>query len=132
LPALLEIEQVSFPSPHWTANDFLLPEVTVAELDGEVVGFLVVRETFPGGDEVPPEREILNLAVALGNRRCGVASSLLREELSRRAHFFLEVRESNLTAQALYRKFGFVEIGRRPEYYLSPRETAIVMGMKWC
>ncbi len=43
---------------------------------------------------------------------------------------FLEVRESNTAAQALYRKLGFVEIGRRSKYYDDPEETAIVMQLR--
>jgi len=39
----------------------------------------------------------------------------------------LEVRKSNLTAQALYRKYGFREIGTRKGYYSDNREDAIVM-----
>ena len=39
----------------------------------------------------------------------------------------LEVRKSNLAAQALYRKYGFREIGTRKGYYSDNREDAIVM-----
>jgi ribosomal-protein-alanine N-acetyltransferase len=60
----------------------------------------------------------------------GIASSLLAFELKRDDIFFLEVRESNHGAQTLYRQFGFIEIGRRPDYYQNPSETAIVMRSK--
>ena len=40
---------------------------------------------------------------------------------------FLEVRVSNEPAIALYQKYGFVEIGRRKEYYINPVEDAILM-----
>lgn len=39
----------------------------------------------------------------------------------------LEVRASNRVAQELYRKFGFQEVGRRPKYYSSDGEDAIIM-----
>ena len=39
----------------------------------------------------------------------------------------LEVRKSNDTAQALYKKYGFREIGVRKGYYSDNREDAIVM-----
>ncbi len=126
LPALIEIEQASFANPHWQAQDFLRYHCIVAEVEGQIVGFLVSRET------IPTEREILNLAVAPAYRRTGIATALLRHELSRKMVYFLEVRESNAAAQALYRRIGFVEVGRRPNYYDSPRERAIVMKMKWC
>lgn len=129
---LVEIERESFSRPHWKANDFLEDHCTVAELEGEIVGFLVSRETFAGDETSPPEREILNLAVRRRFRRMNIASLLLQHELSRPATYFLEVRESNLAAQALYRKFGFVEAGNRSDYYEFPRERAIVMKMKAC
>ncbi len=113
LSALLEIEHESFSHQHWRAKDFSTDECFVAELDGRIIGFLVSRESFPGGDGELPEREILNLAVSPLFRRTGTASILLRHELRHRATYFLEVRESNEAAQALYRQFGFVEIGRR-------------------
>lgn len=121
---LVAIENECFTSPNWQADDFLKQECRVAELNGRIVGFIVSREVFPG------EREILNVAVAAASRRQGVATALIQEELSWSREFFLEVRESNLVAQELYRKLGFVEIGRRPKYYQSPDESAIVMNMK--
>ncbi len=129
IPALLEIEQESFSNPNWNANDFLRGECIVANLDGLIVGFLVSRQTFAGNAAALPEREILNVAVARQFRRMKIATALLSHELSRKATHFLEVRESNQAAQALYRKFGFVEIGQRMNYYERPIESAIVMKM---
>lgn len=104
----------------------------MAEVHGCVAGFLVSREILPALDGGPPEREILNLAVAPQYRGLGIAKALLNHELSRDATHFLEVRESNLAAQALYRTCGFVETGRRAGYYEFPREAAIVMTVKRC
>ena len=39
----------------------------------------------------------------------------------------LECRETNLAAQALYRKYGFQEVGRRRRYYSDTREAALIM-----
>lgn len=130
IPALIAIEQESFPQPHWTANDFRKDDCAVAEIEGRIVGFLVSRQTFSGSEADRPEREILNVAVAQPFRRMGIAAALVRHELDRGGSFFLEVRESNAAAQALYNKFGFIEVGRRPYYYQYPEETAIVMNMK--
>lgn len=132
LPALLAIEQEAFSHPNWTAADFLENECTVAEIDGQIGGFLVAREIFEGDASSPPEREILNIAVDPAFRRRGVASALLKHELKGKSVCFLEVRESNVAAQQLYRKFGFKEIAQRPHYYQHPKERAIVMQMKWC
>jgi [ribosomal protein S18]-alanine N-acetyltransferase len=130
LAALLEIERDSFPQPHWSAEDFLKYSCTVAEVWHQLAGFIVVRETFPGDQLSRAEREILNVAIALRFRHRGVATLLLRNELRSGAIYFLEVRESNSAAQALYRKLGFIEIARRKKYYHNPTETAIVMQMK--
>jgi [ribosomal protein S18]-alanine N-acetyltransferase len=130
LPAILDIEQEAFSDSHWGAEDFAADDCLVAELDGRIVGFLVSRQTFPAAAGARAEREILNVAVRPGYRRSGIATALLKRELRHPAVYFLEVRASNLAAQQLYRKFGFVEVGRRPEYYEFPVETAIVMQMK--
>lgn len=127
---LLEIESDSFPQPHWMSEDFFRFPCMVAELENHIVGFIVVRETFGGDQNSPAEREILNLAVEPRFRRLGVATYLLQNEIRSGAVYFLEVRESNVAARALYHRFGFVEIGRRAEYYGNPTETAIVMRLK--
>lgn len=132
LPALLEIEQECFSDPHWKAEDFVADDCQIAEIDSRLAGFLVSKQVFAGDAHASPELEILNLAVRPPFRRMGVASALLRQQLARKAVYFLEVRESNVAAQTLYRRFGFIEITRRSGYYRSPVETAIVMRMKWC
>jgi len=130
VPALVVIERESFSRPNWTAKDFLGEECLVAEIDGQIAGLLVCRQTFPGDLTSLPEREILNVAVARRFRRQGVASALLRHLLAEKAVYTLEVRESNVAAQQLYRAFGFVEIAHRAGYYQSPPERAIVMQVK--
>jgi ribosomal-protein-alanine acetyltransferase len=132
IPVLLQIEHLSFSHQRWQAQDFLADKCIVAETDGRVVGFLVSRQISRGNGDDPPEREILNIAVTPLFRRMGIAKALLQHELRRKAIFYLEVRESNQAAQALYRNLGFTEIGRRSEYYQAPREGAIVMQMKKC
>lgn len=92
-----------------------------------VVGLLVSRQLSLEAFGQPAEREILNVAVRGGWRRQGVAASLLEYELQTPAVFFLEVRESNKAAYALYTKFGFRDLSQRANYYENPREAAIVM-----
>ncbi len=130
LPAIVEIERDSFSPCDWHLNDFRKHDCIVAEIENQIAGFLVSRDVFPGVQGQPSEREILNLAVAPVHRRLGVATALLRFELKRHATHFLEVRKSNIAAQKLYAKLGFIEVGRRPQYYHSPSEEAIVMRMK--
>ncbi len=131
-PVLVEIERESFSNPTWDLDSFFKHGCIVAEVDGCVAGFLVSRETAPAHNTNPPQREILNLAVAFKFRGMGIATALLQQELNRNATHFLEVRESNQAAQALYRKCGFVEISRRSGYYELPAEAAIVMSVKKC
>jgi len=73
------------------------------------------------------EFEILNLAVAPEARRQGLARALIEEALRRGGRWFLEVRESNAAARALYGSVGFREAGERRGYYSDPPEKAIVM-----
>jgi len=78
------------------------------------------------------EAELGDLAVWEPYRGTGLGACLVAEVLagaSRRGvgRIFLEVRESNRAARSLYRRSGFREAGRRPDYYRDPREDAIVM-----
>ena len=80
------------------------------------------------------EGEILNLAVAPPGRRRGLGRALVRGVLdaltSRGARaIYLEVRESNAPARALYAAHGFREVGRRKQYYRRPVEDAIVLRL---
>ena len=68
-------------------------------------------------------------------RRCGIGGALLKaltEEAARRhaGSVFLEVRESNDAARAMYRKAGFKESGIRRNYYHAPLENAVVMQLE--
>lgn len=132
LATLIAIERQSFPVPNWAVDTFRRYDCTVAEVGGQICGFLSARQIFAGDDSTPPEREILNIAVAPQFRRFGIATALLKRELLYRADFFLEVRESNHAARSLYQRLGFLEIARRDKYYDHPPETAIVMCLKWC
>ena len=78
------------------------------------------------------EAEILRIAVLAEMRRQGVGRMLLGALLSAIADacplgVYLEVRASNVAARRLYAREGFVETGRRRDYYQEPREDAILM-----
>ena len=99
----------------------------IAEDAGEasgIVAFLVARQ-------VDAEWELENMVVAEAARRRGVGSRLLDELVAHArgeqgSGIFLEVRESNRSARALYRKAGFTETGLRKSYYSGPPEDAIL------
>lgn len=99
----------------------------VAERVDELVGYVVGREVAGTG-------EILNLAVAPGARRHGLGRRLLEagvDALAARGaeEIFLEVRESNLGARALYASAGFRPVGQRSGYYRYPSENAVVLRL---
>jgi ribosomal-protein-alanine N-acetyltransferase len=127
LDAIVAIQNAAPDASHWERSDYLsndcLVAVQPAASGGErVVGFLLSRQTGPG------ERDILNLAVARGERRQGVGRRLLEAELARgRQCWFLEVRASNTAAFGLYQDVGFQQVGVREAYYHDPQESAIVM-----
>ena len=101
--------------------------IFVAEDQSHLDGFLVARTA-------AEEWEIENLVVAESARRHGLGRRLVRalitkaQERETRA-IFLEVRESNLAARALYRKCGFQETGHRPAYYNCPTEDAVLYSL---
>lgn len=69
-----------------------------------------------------PEVELLLIAVHPGQRGLGLGRSLVHAAchdavLRGAEEIFLEVRENNQAALALYRQAGFLEVGRRPDYY---------------
>ncbi|MFN6120914.1 MAG: ribosomal protein S18-alanine N-acetyltransferase [Actinomycetes bacterium] len=134
VPAIMEIEQVSYPKP-WTPNVFQ-SEIELSRR-GERHYLVARRDTrlvgYAGAMFVVVDAHVTNIAAAPHQRRTGVATRLLAElawEAIRRdcQALTLEVRASNTGAQALYREFGFAPVGIRQKYYENV-EDAIVM---WC
>lgn len=81
---------------------------------------------------VAGEGEFLRIAVRPTARRQGVADAMMRAILSVLADacphgVHLEVRASNVAARHLYARQGFVDHGRRRDYYQAPREDAVLM-----
>ena len=78
------------------------------------------------------EGQITNVAVHPDYRRRGLGAEAVRGLLEgararNLAEITLEVRESNAAAIALYRRFGFEIVGKRPRFYKHPVETALIM-----
>lgn len=128
-----EIDVSSFTLP-WPERS-LRYEVTdnpasrswVAELDGRVVGILVLWL-------IVDEAHIASLATHPAFRRQGIAKRLLvtaldqaYKEGARTA--FLEVRAGNDVARRMYREFGFEEVGLRERYYKDNNEDAVLMTL---
>ena len=134
IAAVVELDQISFSLP-WPERSFRF-ELTdnpaarcwVAEAEGRVVGMLVAWLFVD-------EAHIATVATHPSYRRQGIARKLLTYTLQSAMRegvqsSFLEVRESNLPAQEMYRKFGYVEVGRRKHYYRDNNEDAILMNLE--
>ena len=127
LSRIAQIQAACPESARWDVTAYLQYDLRVVISDNRVAGFLVARSI----DET--ESEILNLAVDPEFRRRGLARELVKSlQNGLRGTVFLEVRESNLAAQELYRSVGFQEVSRRPQYYEFPSEAAIVMKFHSC
>ena len=101
----------------------------VAVEAGEVVGYV-------GSQTVLGETDMMNLAVAPEARRQGTGRALvlaLVDALTEKGShsLMLEVRVSNTPAQKLYESLGFSQVGRRPKYYVNPREDALILRKEW-
>lgn len=133
IPRLMEIAAHSATAALWTTAEYekiFAPQQTparvalVVEDNGVVAGFLV-------SSHLDDEWEIENIAVSGSARRRGLGSRMLGEfvDLVRARggrEIFLEVRESNRAARALYEKWAFIEAGRRVAYYDHPAEDALI------
>jgi [ribosomal protein S18]-alanine N-acetyltransferase len=148
IPAMMNLESLSPAAAHWPRQQyegFFAPTssqtpterlVWVVEDESgdwseksageecEILGFLVAHQ-------VDAEWELENIVVAETARRRGLGTLLLQALIAQVSakqgkSIFLEVRESNRSARALYQKVGFEEEGLRKSYYASPPEDAIL------
>lgn len=131
IPAVLRIETRVYPRP-WSAGLFLSELAQrnsrayfVARHKSKVVGYGGIMLL---GDE----GHITNIAVDPDCHRSKIGTRLMlamideARERGMRA-VTLEVRKSNLGAQAMYRRFGFATVGLRRGYYVETGEDAYVM-----
>ncbi len=84
------------------------------------------------GRSLSGEAELYRVGCEPASRRRGVGRALLErflEEMTAEGNdaVFLEVREGNGAAIALYQSAGFVQTGRRRDYYRDPKEDALLM-----
>jgi [ribosomal protein S18]-alanine N-acetyltransferase len=131
LRSVLRIEAQVYPRP-WSLSLFVSELAlrasrlyAVARVNGLVAGYAGVM--FAGEDA-----HVTTIAVDPAWQRHRIGTRLLlhlaRSSVERGAHHLtLEVRVSNLGAQALYREFGFRPAGVRRNYYVETNEDALVM-----
>ena len=131
LARISEIDRESI-SPPWSDTSFAAelenPDsiFLVAAEDGKTLGFIILRRVSID------EGEVFRIAVDRSARQRAVGDMLMRAALQYASEnalrtLYLEVRESNKAAIALYLKYGFVETGRRKDYYDNPTEDAFIM-----
>jgi ribosomal-protein-alanine N-acetyltransferase len=138
IPAIVALERSSQYSP-WTEGNFrdalAAGNLCLVGIWDSVLAAMAVLQMAGG------EAELLTMAVIPPLRRRGFGRQLLVELISRASAYgaeaiWLEVRASNAAATSLYRAAGFVDLGRRKDYYATPggREDAnrmrLVLGPK--
>ena len=128
--AVAELEKLCFQDP-WSEKS-VASEVTnplalwlVAVEADAVVGYI-------GSQTCCDESEMMNVAVHPDYRRKGIGEQLVAELAHQLAaagsvSLTLEVRASNEPAKILYEKLGFIQAGRRPNYYRNPKEDALIL-----
>jgi ribosomal-protein-alanine N-acetyltransferase len=136
LRVVIAIQEKSREASRWLLSDYarLLDDsggpILVAELPTldppRVVGFAAFHR-------IIDEAELFNMAVDPDFRRQGAARALLVESRERllaagARRVYLEVRQSNKPAQALYYSVGFSIHSLRKDYYRDPPEDALVLG----
>jgi ribosomal-protein-alanine N-acetyltransferase len=142
LGAVLALERQSEAAPHWSESEYLIciqPDnqstlkriAMVAEVGGEVAGFVIVRLVGGFGSA---DAELESIIVSADWRRRGLGLLLLLESArrakeQRASRLDLEVRASNAAAVGLYRRAGFRETGIRRGYYRDPEEDAVLMSV---
>jgi len=135
LLAMLAIEKHAATAAHWSIEQYealfrasgqiaLIVQEETQQEKAQVQGFIIARA-------IGVEWEIENIALAGPARRRGLGTRLLGEFLDLAGAqgaeaVFLEVRESNRAARALYEKWSFMRSGRRQKYYKDPEEDAIL------
>ena len=125
-----KIERRSYPTP-WHEHAYL------TEINNRSACYLVARTAgvvvgYAGMWVVMDEAHITTLAVAPEQRGKGIGERLLQALLEQAylmgaSRATLEVRERNVVAQSLYRKYGFREAAIRKNYYADNHENALVM-----
>ena len=129
--AIFAIEEKSFSNP-WSYKSItesldspVIETLKAVDEKGRICGYATLMT-------VADQSEVLNIAVDSEYRRAGIGTALMNRMIDTAAEknsteIFLEVRESNIGAQTLYRKSGFSVIGVRKKYYSNPTEDAILM-----
>ena len=134
VPQVAELEKICFSAP-WSEKS------VASELENPLSLWLVAVEGdtvagYIGSQTVCGETDMMNVAVRPEYRRRGVAEQLIcalvaELKTAQSRALLLEVRASNIPAICLYEKLGFLQVGRRPNYYRNPKEDALILRNEW-
>ena len=130
-PKLAELDKRCFVIP-WSEKMF------AEELNNSLANYVIARDGdriagYAGFWEISGVADITNVAVDIDYRRQHIGSRIMEAMIKKAAgmklnSLTLEVRASNLAAQGLYKKYGFINIGTRKGYYRDNKEDAIIMA----
>ncbi len=127
---LLSLEECCFPEAVWDGKfwrDFFNNNhltVIFTYFQKQIVGFIAFSCT-------SGKTELLKIGVKQKFRRKGFAGILIKQMIDlldkeQTNQIFLEVRENNEAAIALYLSIGFINIGKRDKYYSDPLDNALL------
>lgn len=134
ISSIMEIEKKAYGDFHWSESGF------EAEIENALGNYYVVKTDdekqeligYCGFWAILEEAHITTIAVKEEYRGNHIGELLLQkmieEGYSKDIKWFtLEVRISNITAQNLYKKYGFQSLGLRKKYYQDTQEDALIM-----
>ena len=131
VPAVHRLEEAIFSMP-WSEKDFVY-EMT----ENKVARYLVIEEAgeiiaFAGAHIILDQAHVTNIAVRQDCRGRGLGRMITRALMQYASnlgaeYLTLEVRQSNVKAQNLYKSLGFVKVNVRKRYYEDTGEDAWLM-----
>ena len=131
MDSIFLISTLSFPVS-WSKNS-IEKEITMSEnafyLTAKMNGIII---GYGGIWKILDEAHLMNIAVHPEYRGIGAGEKILEAlidlcRIKNMNDMTLEVRASNIPAQNLYKKFGFMQEGLRKHYYSDNNEDALIM-----
>ena len=135
IDAIVRVENACFSTPwsidaikHEICENKLADFMIACDEENNIIGYIGIWTLLD-------ECQINKIAVMPEKRKIGIGKTILNHviELTRDMgvkSWYLEVRESNTAAQALYRSAGFSSVGTRMNYYINPVEDAVLMNLE--
>ena len=135
IDAIVRVENACFSTPwsidaikHEICENKLADFMIACAEENDIIGYIGIWTLLD-------ECQINKIAVMPEKRKIGIGKTILNHviELTRDMgvkSWYLEVRESNTAAQALYRSAGFSSVGTRKNYYINPVEDAVLMSLE--